>query len=142
MISVRPLTDSDIETLGFEDYIAQRYSAYVKTDNPMFIVEDERGALCAFGASLYWTGVYECWFRLIDKRNIKAQIRILKQFINEWSEKLNIRRLFATAKCDAEISCRFLEFLGFKGEQSDGSPVCKQKFMPDGSSAYEYALVR
>jgi len=138
-MNVRKMTIADIEYLNLEaDWMKGRYESYLNAQTgPAWILEDESGPLCAFGAAFFWEGVAEVWFNLISRRKIFSQIKIARQYLDEQTKIFKAHRVFATTKCDFKVGQRFLEWFGFKCETPEGMAG----YNPDGSSAYLYAKV-
>lgn len=147
---IRKLTWSDIPKLKLkEPWMEERYKQYIGDGiGPAWIMEDEEGALCSFGAAIYWNnlscgnaekvnGVAEVWFILIDKRKILSQMKEVKKHITEESKNWDVHRLQAITKFDFEEGKRFFEFLGFRCETPNGM----KSYFPDGSTALLYSRI-
>jgi len=138
-LNIRPMTLDDIKYLVLpEEWMRERYIPYIEAQTgPAWILEDEGEKLCAFGASLMWSGVYEVWFNLIKKKRLLRQALTVKSYLkNEW-KKYKVHRVFAMVRCDFEIGRRFVEALGFHCETPDGM----KQYNPDKSDAYLYARI-
>jgi len=136
-VNIRKMTLDDIPLLNLsEDWMRGRYRMYLAAETgPSWVMEDNGGLLCAFGAAFLWSGVCEVYFNLIEKRHIISQLRTVKRFLDEQGKKYNVRRFHATVKCDFDIGKKFIEFLGF---QCEGK---LRKYNPDGSDAYLYSRI-
>ncbi len=128
------MTIADVKYLKLkEDWMVEMHERYLNADiGPAWIMEDENGPLCAFGAAFLWTGVCETWFHLIRKDKIFTVVRTGMKYLTEQGKKFGVRRYEATATCEDDTKCRFLEFMGFKLEGR------KPRYNPDGSDAYMY----
>jgi hypothetical protein len=155
---IRPMTIADVELLKFkEDWMADRYRQAIQANvGPAFIMEDESGPLCAFGAAIIWNGMWcggaagntkgvcEAWYVLIDKRKILSQMKEVRKCIVGEAKRLGLHRVQATVKKDFETGIKFLEFLGFKNEtpdHPDGTPGGMEGYIPDGSTALMYSRI-
>lgn len=150
-MNTRPITVGDIDSLNLsEQWMRDRYRTYIEADvGPAWIVEDEKGVLCAFGAAVYWNGMWcggaegnvnglcEVWYILIDKRKILSQMKEIKKHLSEQPKKYGVHRLQAVTKKGFEAGVRLFEFLGFKCETPDGM----KKYFPDGATGLLYSKV-
>jgi hypothetical protein len=139
MINIREMTISDIGLLDIKDqWLVEKYIRYLQSNvGPAWIMEDEKGPLCAFGGAILWAGVGEIWYRLIRRDKIKSQIEKAKKLLEEQGKLYNIRRFYGTVNCNSPKSIRFAEFFGFYNETPNGM----KSYNPDGSDAYMYARI-
>lgn len=136
-MTIRKMTKDDIEFLDLpEEWMRERYVPFIES-NPdnAFIIEDKGERVCAFGASKYWTGVYEVWFNLMKKTKTTELLLMVKKKIEEHVKVIKARRIFATVKCGYKIGMDFVDFLGFEFEGK------LHKWNPDGSDAFMFARV-
>ena len=137
MINTRPMVMSDIDSLKLEfDWMKDRYRLYLESQcGPAWIMEDENGPICAFGAAFQWDGVCEVWFNIARMVHTITQVRTIKRHLDEHEETYSVKRYWATIKCNFKSGKRLVEFLGFHLEG------VMQKYHPDGSDSYLYAKI-
>ena len=124
------MTIEDVDSLTFEvEWHRERYESMLKDKQPAWVLEDEKGPLCAYGVVLLWPGVGEGWISLIAVRNLKMMLLVLRAHIKQDIQRLPLKRLHAVIKRNFCKGKKFAEFLGFEYEASldkyyfDGSDV-------------------
>ena len=129
------MTIDDIQLLKLEaDWMYDRYRMYLHAGTgPAWIMDDDGGPLCAFGAAFLWDGVCEVWFNLIKKDKIKSQLRIIKAILNEQGRHYHVTRYQATVK---ESFCKGIKFVKALGFEFEGK---LRRYLPDGSDADMYS---
>lgn len=134
---IRKMTIDDIASLNFEaDWMKDRYKLYLERETgPAWIMEDDKGPLCAFGAAFLWDGVCEVWFNLIRRERTVRQILAARRYLKEQGVIYRVKRFQATIKCDFKKGVEFVKLLGFHYEGK------LEKYHPDGTDALMYARI-
>lgn len=132
------MTIEDISSVEVEaEWHRERYAKMLQDGNPAWILEDERGPLCAYGVVILWPGVGEGWFSLIAVRDLGMMIRVLQAHLEQDIMKsFGLRRLHAIIK---ETFCKgrkFVKVLGFKYETT------MKKYYWDGSDVAVYTRMK
>ena len=135
-MKIRTMNIEDIPTLHLQSpWMAERYADYVRRNaGPSWVVEDEKGPVCAFGLLFWWPGVAESWFNLIHKRNTFKVLRICHRYLKEQTKKHNLNRIQAYVACPFVSGQKFIESFGFQKQEGK-----LEGFSPDGTDVYLYS---
>jgi RimJ/RimL family protein N-acetyltransferase len=90
------------------------------------------------GCVVYWEGVGEGWFCL-SKKALEHKIGIFKciqRIIEQAFLELKLKRMQVSERADSSQTIKMAEALGFNREG------LMKSYLPDGTDAYLYALVR
>tara|TARA_R110000765_G_scaffold107257_5_gene198033 strand:+ start:201 stop:665 length:465 start_codon:yes stop_codon:yes gene_type:complete len=85
-----------------------------------------------------WDGMGEAWVLPAAnvKKNKKVFVKLIRENMERLSDEYGFRRIQATARADAPIAQRFLEFLGFEREG------LLRAYGPDGANHVLFSKIK
>jgi len=121
-MNIRPLTESDIETIGIEPEFQAMLADYVRQYGCEYgrIGDIDGKAIFAAGVRPFWDGVGEIWIRVFDESHAIGIIRAAKELMAYLTEHYRFHRLQATVRADDTRTLKFDQYMGFEIECTVG----------------------